>query len=160
MAVLYKLYQDNRSNATYPGKWYARAVHNNVTDLNAIAALIQRNCSLKKSDVIGVLTEMVEVMRDELTSSNIVKLDGLGTFRVGLSTKPADTAAAFTPAKNVVGYRVNFLPEAKLAATSVATDGKLKRTLVKNLIEGVTCKEATKNAVVTEKAPTEEKPND
>jgi hypothetical protein len=35
-----------------------------TTDLSALAERIQRNCTAKKSDVLAVLTELVEVMQD------------------------------------------------------------------------------------------------
>lgn len=149
MAILYKLYQDNRKNSSYPGKWYARAVHQNTVGLSEIAARIQRNCSMKKSDVIAVLTELIEVMRDELQASNAVKLDGIGIFRAGIKTIPADTAADFSPLKNVVGYRINFMPTVHAQADGVKADGAPKRVWIKDWQIGATCKEAPKNAVDT-----------
>lgn len=151
MAILYKLWQDNRKNTMYPGKWYARAVHQSVVDLDAVAERIQRNCSMKKSDVLAVLTELVEVMKDELQNSNIVKLDGFGQFKVGMKTKPASTAADFNPSKHVAGYRVNFLPSCHIVVNGVNAKGNAKRTVIRDLLEGITCKEAAKNTVDTTK---------
>ena len=37
MAVKYKLYQDNRKNSAYKGKWYARAVIDDVVNLEEIS---------------------------------------------------------------------------------------------------------------------------
>ena len=97
MAVLYRLYQNNRKNSEFSGKWYARSVMTNTIDTAAIAERIQRNCTVKKSDVVAVLTELVEVMKDELQNSHSIKLDGFGFFRIGLHTAPANTAADFYP---------------------------------------------------------------
>ena len=69
MALLYRLYQNNRKNSEFSGKWYARAVFTNMIDLDGIAERIQRNSTAKKSDCLAVLTEMVEVLRDELQTS-------------------------------------------------------------------------------------------
>ncbi|SFG63693.1 HU family DNA-binding protein [Prevotella sp. KH2C16] len=157
MAILYRLYQDNRSNSLYPGKWYAKAVHQNIVGLDTVAERIQRNCSMKKSDVLAVLTEMVEVMKDELQSSNIVKLDGFGQFKVGITTKPAATAADFNAAKNVAGYRVNFLPASHSLPNGVNEKGHTRHIVVRNMLDGITCREAPKNTVDTSKpaAPAE-----
>ena len=111
MALLYKLYQDNRKNSTTRGQWYARAHMTQTTDLAALAERIQRNCTAKKSDVLAVLTELVEVMQDELQASHRVKLDGFGAFKLGMSTKGAETAKAFTPVTNVKSLHVLFQPE-------------------------------------------------
>ena len=157
MAILYKLYQDNRSNSLYPGKWYAKAVHQNIVGLDAVAQRIQRNCSMKKSDVLAVLTEMVEVMKDELQSSNIVRLDGFGQFKVGMRTRPAATAADFNSAKHVAGYRINFLPASHSLPNGVNAKGHVKHIVVRDLLDGISCKEASKNKVDTSKpvAPAE-----
>lgn len=40
-----------------------------------------------------------------------VVLDGFGSFKVGLKTKPADLAEKFNVAKNIVGTRINFQSE-------------------------------------------------
>ena len=34
----YKLYQDNRSNSQFPGKWYARAAINETIGIDGLAA--------------------------------------------------------------------------------------------------------------------------
>ena len=34
MAVMYKLYQNNRKDSKTKGKWYARAIHTQMTDLH------------------------------------------------------------------------------------------------------------------------------
>ena len=88
--IRYKLYQDNRKNSTTRGQWYGRAAVMGVTNLETLAARIQRNCTAKKSDVLAVLTELVEVMQDELQEGRRVKLDGFGSFKIGLSTKGAE----------------------------------------------------------------------
>ena len=94
----YKIYKNNNKKNAGFGKFYARAMHNGTTNLDDIAAIIERNCSMKKSDVKAVLTELVEVMTAQIQDSKRVKLDGLGTFKIGISTKGAESAAAFNPA--------------------------------------------------------------
>ena len=114
--VRYKLYQDNRKNSTTRGQWYGRAAVMGVTNLEALSDRIQRNCTAKRSDVQAVLTELVEAMADELKAGNRVKLDGFGSFKIGIRTKGAETAKAFTVQKNVKGLHVLFQPEVKRSA--------------------------------------------
>ena len=57
-------------------------VYTGTLDLNGIAELIQPNSTAKKSDALAVLAEMVEVISDALKSSQRVKIDGFGTFRL------------------------------------------------------------------------------
>lgn len=143
MAVMYKLYQDKRVSSKTKDKWYARAIHPQVIETDALAERIQRNCTVKRSDVVAVLLELVEVMQDELQQSHVVKLNGFGSFKIGLRTKPADLASDFNVTDNVVGYRLNFVPE-------MSGGGKGKR-YNRKFIDGVKVQEAPKNNVDTKK---------
>ncbi len=144
MAVMYKLYQDKRLNSSTKDKWYARAIHPQVIETDALAERIQRNCTVKRSDVVAVLAELVEVMQDELQQSRVVKLNGFGSFKIGLRTKPADKAADFNVTSNVVNYRVNFLPE----MTGGGGKGKKRN---RKFLDGLKVQEAPKNPVDTKK---------
>ncbi len=126
--VRYTLYQDNRKNSTTRGMWYGRAKMTGETGLNTLAQRIQRNCTVKRSDVMAVLTELVEVMQDELQAGHKVKLEGFGSFKIGLNTSGAESAKLFTVSKNVKGLHVLFQPEVKKSA-----DG----TRVKTFLSGV-----------------------
>ena len=64
MAVFYRLHQDQSTGTKRSGKWYARAVPTAVIGTRQLAEIIQRNCTVKKSDVMAVLEELVEVMTD------------------------------------------------------------------------------------------------
>jgi predicted histone-like DNA-binding protein len=121
MSVKYKLYQDNRATSKFKGMWYARSVVTDVTDLNKLAERIERNCTAKKSDVLAVLTELVETMQDELQASHRVKLNGFGSFKMGLATSPAKTAKDFTATTNVKSLHVLFQPELKISTDGVRT---------------------------------------
>lgn len=146
MAVLYRLYQSNKEGDN-KGKWYARALMTNEVDTEELAEIIQRNCTVKRSDVLAVITELVEVMQDELQNSHKVKLNGFGSFKIGMKTKPSDTAKKFNVNKNVVGLHVNFVPEQRVSADH-------KRT--KTFLTGCTVQEAPKNNVVKEEEETTE----
>ena len=115
MAVLYRIRKDNREGSG--NKYYGKAVHLGIVDTDALAEIIQANCTVKKSDVLAVLTELVEVMTQKLQESYSVKLNGFGMFKVGIRTNGADTAEDFTNA-NIKGVKVNFLPEGKRAQGS------------------------------------------
>ena len=114
--IRYKLYQNMREGSKTLGKWYGRATMTGEVKLNALSQRIQRNCTAKKSDVLAVLTELVEVMTDELQAGHRVVLDGFGSFKVGMRTTPADSAKDFTPSKNVKSLHVLFQPELKKSA--------------------------------------------
>ena len=141
MAIQYRLYQEKRE-VKYKGKWYARAVSVGTVDLDKLAEVIQENVSVKKSDVYGVLIELVNVMKSYLQESYAVNVNGLGIFRVGLATLPAETAAAFNTSQHVRGMRINFLPEGRYLSGQGM--GKKKTTL---MLAGSQVKELPVNTV-------------
>lgn len=138
MAVFYKLYQDNRTTSKFKGQWYARAVHTGTVDIDDLADEMQANCTVKRADIVAVLSELVETMKTHLQMSHRVKLDRLGTFKIGMSTKPAATIADFTPNGNVKSVHVLFQPETKI---------EKNKTRVKALISGCKVQELPKNAI-------------
>ena len=146
MAVYYKLYQEKREGAKYENKWYARAKIVGHMDLHDVALKIQENTTAKEADAWAVLVELVNVLREALSSSKSVKIDGLGTFSPAISTSPAESAAAFTAAANVRGMKVNFLPEMRYE--NGVGKGKRKTNM---LLRGAQVRELPKNDVDTSK---------
>lgn len=144
MSVFYRLYQNNRLNSKTKDKWYARAVATETIDLYALATIMQQNCTVKKSDILAVLTELVEVMQQQLQSSKRVKINGLGSFKIGLKTQPADTAKDFNALKNVTGMRVLFQPE-----VSINKD----KSRVRTFLHGCKVQELPANAIGKEESP-------
>ena len=125
--IFYKLIQNkNEEMPKAYQKWYARPVVTETIDLDYIAERIQRNSTAKKSDAKAVLTEMVEVITDALQSSQRVKIDGFGAFKVGLSSRGADSEEDFTVSENVRGMRIIFQPETQ---TDPSTHKRSKKML-------------------------------
>ena len=105
------MHQDQSHGTARSGKWYARMVPVGVIDTRALAEIIQRNCTVKKADVMAVIEELVEVMKDQMQDSKRVKLDGFGSFKIGINCRGARSAKAFTVTDNIEGLHVVFTPE-------------------------------------------------
>ena len=142
MAVFYRLSQVTSPKQKGYGKWYPRAVMTSTVDTNALATIMQRNCTVKKSDILAVITELIETMQDQLQDSKRVKLNGFGTFKIGMSGSGVEKASDFSASKNIKGLHVLFQPEVK-------TDSEGQRQ--KTFITGCSVQEAPKNAVDTSK---------
>ena len=136
MSVFYRLYQDNRENSVNKGNWYARAVHPVGIDTTELANIV------KESDILAVLQELGATMRRQLIDSKSVKIQNLGTFKIGLSSTGSPTVKDFNAKNNIKGMHIIFLPETKVDASST------KR--VKKLMEGATIQELPKNTVLAE----------
>lgn len=110
MAVRYRKYQDNSQNEKKHGKWYARAVVMGVKTTRDMADEIEANVSVKRADVVAVLAELSNVVKRNLQDGYRVVIDDMGSFKIGLTTKAAETSDKFT-AENVIGTHVLFTPE-------------------------------------------------
>ena len=131
MAVRYVLKKVNGDKSPIKGKWLARAKMTETVTLDKLADEIQAACTVKKADVLAVLTELVEHMTDHLQNSHRVKLAGFGSFKVGLKTKAADSPKTFKVSTNIKGLHVIFQPEVKTSADGTRTKTFLTGTTVK-----------------------------
>ena len=142
MPVLYRLSKVTSPKAKGYGKWYPRAVITQTVDTEMLATIMQRNCTLKKADIVAVISELIETMADQLQDSKRVKLNGFGSFKIGIRGEGADSAADFSISKNIKGLHVLFQPEVKYDS-----EGQRQKTF----ITGCSVQEAPKNAVETSK---------
>ena len=129
MSVFYRLHQDQSTGTKRSGKWYARAVPMAVVDTRKLAEIVQRNCTVKLSDVLAVIAELVETMRDQLQDSKRVKLDGFNKFSV---------------AEHVKGLHVVFTPERSTDPSGTHT---------KQFLQGCRVEELPLNTVVKDEEP-------
>ena len=111
-----------------------------VTDM--LATIMQRNCTLKKADIVAVISELIETMADQLQDSKRVKLNGFGAFKIGIRGEGSDSAADSSTSKNIKGLHVLFQPEVKKDGSGV---------MQKTFITGCSVQEAPKNDVDTTK---------
>ncbi len=152
MAVLYRKYQENRNTSPNYGKWYGRSVILNTVSTKDLANEISHSTTVTYADVVAVLAETSQALKRHLQNSDKVVLDGIGSFKVGLSTLPANSSADFS-AQNVKGYHINYAPEIHFVASGQTAEGtKRSGYYVKDLLDGISATEAPKNAVVDTKA--------
>ena len=132
MSVKYRKVVNNRKNSKTEGKVYGRAVVDGVIDTKEIARKINKRCTLTEPDIIAVINALETEIGYGLSDGKRVVLDGFGSFKVGLTTTPADSAKKFTSA-NIKGMHVIFLPATEME------QGKR----VKNMLKGVKAEEMT-----------------
>ena len=133
MSINYRLYQDNRKNSKKKGHWYARTVVTNCVDIKALAARISNSCTVTEPDILAVISALVTEMNYALTQGSKVKVDGLGTFRVGIHSQGVQKAEDFNAQRDIYGAHVLFSP-------TVTIDAMKRR--VKTLISGLRIQEA------------------
>jgi len=87
----------NPMNRDAAAKAYGTAQVTDSLSLSQFAAHISEHHSkYGKGDIYAVLIEMVSCMREQLLLGNSISLGDMGTFRVTLGCKGADTIADFS----------------------------------------------------------------
>jgi len=137
MSLFIKKYQNNNKEMKNAyGKWYGRAVIMDKVQIEDLASEIEDNCTVKRADILAVLSELGPAIKKEVQRSLKVTIPYLGTFKLGVKSTGAENMEEYDIKKNVKGVRVLFYPETKL-------DGN---HMVKELTRGVRVAELPKNA--------------
>ena len=144
---------NNKYNAAY-GKYYAEAVYDShFVGTEELAEFIQRQASVKKSDIKAVLQELGEAMKHFFEMGQKIKLDGIGIFKVGFSSigveKIEDCGAA-----TISTRRVLFQPETTrvIVGQQKMSDGSVKQKYVNaiTMLKDVVFEETHDNAMNVE----------
>ena len=106
-----KKYKNNNSKNSAYGKTFGRLVHMDTIDTSELCRHISKHGSIFTPDVVkGTIERFIMCFEELLLEGNKIKLDGLGTFYLTVSTEGIDDGSQFT-ANNVKAVRVRFLPD-------------------------------------------------
>lgn len=134
----YVLYKNKNSKSKAFGKYYARASYAGFKNTEDLCNDIEKLCTATSSDVKAVIDALIYVMGNALRDSYKVQLDGLGIFKVGLTSTGVENVDDFSAVKNIVGSHVNFLPSVKIDSATGA-----RRS---SLLTGIKIRETAKNS--------------
>ena len=148
-----KLKNNNSQNAAY-GKYYATAVYDNhFVGTDEIADFIQRQASVKKSDIKAVLQELGEAMKHFFEMGQKIKLEGIGILKVGFSSIGV-TKAEDCGASTITTRRVLFQPETErvVVGQTKKSNGTVKQKYVTaiSLLKDVVFEETHDNSMKVE----------
>ena len=105
MSVFYRKYQNKNPHGSSYGKWFARAVTIGKTvNVDELARhMSEHNTPYSKGAIKGVLTDMIDCIRELMLEGKAVKLEGLAIFSAGIKTKKngAPTSADFSTTKHI-----------------------------------------------------------
>ena len=143
---------NNRFNKAY-NKYFAKAVYDShFIGTEELAEFIQRQASVKKSDIKAVLQELGEAIKHFFEMGQKVKLDGIGIFKVGLSSIGVDQIED-CGSNTISTRRVIFSPETeRVVVGQEKKDGKVKQKYVNaiTLLKDVVFEETHDNAMNVE----------
>ena len=149
--------QNKNSSSQAFGKYFAQAVYDNhFVGTEELADFIQRQASVKKSDIKAVLQELGEALKHFFEMGQKIKLNGIGIFKVGFSsigvTKLEDCSA-----QTITTRRILFQPETSrvVVGQEKKEDGSVKQKYVNaiSLLKDVTFEETHDNAMNVETEP-------
>ena len=75
----------------------------------------------------GVLTDMVDCIKELLLDGKCVKIDDLAIFGVGIRSKAAETLEEFSLEKNITGMRLKARATGNLSTTNLKLDSQLRQ---------------------------------
>jgi predicted histone-like DNA-binding protein len=144
--------KQNKNNQSLAyGKYFAQAVYDShFIGTEELADFIQRQASVKKSDIKAVLQELGEAFKHFFEMGQKIKLDGIGIFKVGFSSigvaKIEDCSA-----QTITTRRVLFQPETTrvVVGQEKKNDGTVKQKYVNaiTMLKDVTFEETHDNAM-------------
>lgn len=113
MAIKFKSQpRKNPQDMVAPEKFYAVAIANGETDMEALAEMISYQSTLTDTDCYAVLRSLEHNIINELRQGRIVKLGSLGNFQVSISSEGKVTSEELT-ATDITKSRIIFRPGKK-----------------------------------------------
>ena len=98
----------NPQNKEEDPKWYAKAVQDRTVDFEALCThMSEHNSPYSRGVIHGVLTDMLDCVKELVLDGKSVRLGDLGLFSVGLKTKDALTREMWTVASHLKGVTLN-----------------------------------------------------
>ena len=146
--------QNKNSFSQAYGKYFAQAVYDNhFIGTEELSDFIQRQASVKKSDIKAVLQELGEAFKHFFEMGQKIKLEGIGILKVGFSSIGV-TKAEDCGASTITTRRVLFQPETErvVVGQTKKGDGTVKQKYVTaiSLLKDVVFEETHDNSMNVE----------
>ena len=110
MAVHIKLIKNNIKSSSSYGKYFAKSVSQGEVTLDEIAAEACRNSGFSEGSVIGVATEIQDVMKERLRNGQTVVLPGIGRFSLRVESIGVEDPKTFNIGRHITRIVCGFLP--------------------------------------------------
>lgn len=110
MAVHIKLIRNNIKSSKSYGKYFAKAVSQGDITLEEIAAEACRNSGFSEGSVIGVVTELQDIIKKKLKEGQTIVLPGIGRFSLHVESLGVDHPKDFNIRHHITRFVPNFLP--------------------------------------------------
>ena len=110
MAVHIKLIKNNIKSSSSYGKYFAKAVSQGEVTLKEIAEEACRNSGFSEGSVVGVVTELQNILKEKLMDGHTVVLPGIGRFSLRVESIGVDDPKDFNIRRHITRFVCGFLP--------------------------------------------------
>ena len=94
-------------------KYYASAEYGEEIDVTKLAKEISKSCTLTPADIVAVIESFLDKMPEYLKSSNRIRLNKFGIFKLSFSSVGHEKAEDVS-SNDLKNLRVLFTPSAEL----------------------------------------------
>ena len=116
MAVHIKLIRNNIKRSSGYGKYYAKAVSQGEVTLEEIAKEACRNSGFSEGSIVGVVTELQDILKHRLSEGQTVILPGIGRFSLRVESIGVDDPKDFNIGRHITRIICGFLPAGRRIA--------------------------------------------
>jgi len=110
MAIFIKLRKDTMGNNTSTHKYYAHVVRTSDITTDDLADRLQENTTFSRGEVKGLIDDLVDEMKLQMSMGHTVVLNGFGRFHLAVESKGADSPGDFDIAHNIKRVKCKFMP--------------------------------------------------
>ena len=110
MAVHIKLIKNNIKSSSSYGKYFAKSVSQGEVTLDEIAAEACRNSGFSEGAVVGVVTELQDLLKEKLSNGQTVVLPGIGRFSLRVKSIGVEDPKEFNLGRHITRVVCGFLP--------------------------------------------------
>jgi len=110
MSVHIRLVKNNIKSSSSYGKYFAKTVSQGEVTLDEIAAEACRNSGFGEGAVVGVVTELQDILKHKLSDGQTVVLPGIGRFSLRVESIGVDSPKAFNIRHHITRIVCGFLP--------------------------------------------------
>ena len=130
--ILYVLKQNKNSKSLAFGKWYAYPVIEETVNLDGLSEhMSNHNTPYSKGAIKGVLTDMVNCIKELLLEGKNVKIADLAIFSLGIKNNGgAASEDTFSVSKNIKGVKLRARATGELITRTLNLEASLKKATV------------------------------
>jgi len=85
--VRIRVYQNNNTYTNAYGKYYGRVQHSTEIDVTTLCTHVSMDSGVEQAQVSIVFDAIAKQMKEQLCNGHPIKVEGIGTFKVGVSSE-------------------------------------------------------------------------